>query len=227
MDALVRPAGIAALVICAAFAVHNLNGAWIEPTYLGFAGYGDYADLAKLQGASRALPWLASGLGHLFSGFAMVVLALGAFARFRATRPATAGLLVSAGLVAAVGFLLLGFSHVIGRQSLFLLGDRNPAMRDPLYATATFVRILFNSLAQVGLGAFAMLLSACAWRDRALPRAFCGYGYLSGAAGLAMAFAYVPVYLYTVFLWSGWLGVLLLRRPASVPQRGDPRPRAV
>jgi hypothetical protein len=45
------------------------------------------------------------------------------------------------------------------------------------------------------------------------------YGYLSGAAGLVMAVAYVPVYLFTVLLWAPWLGVLLLRpalqRPAG------------
>jgi hypothetical protein len=216
METLLRPAGYAALVICIAFAVHNVNGAWIEPTYLGFSGYDDYSNLAKLQNASRALPWLFSGLGHLVSGFAMVVLTLGIFGRFRDVSPPTAWLMFAAGLLAATGFLLLGFSHVIGRQTLFLLSDRNPAMQDSLYATMTLVRILFNSLAQVGLGAFAILLGAAGWRDRSLPRAFCGYSVLSGVAGVAMGFAYVPVYLFTVLFWTGWLGMLLLRGPRSV-----------
>ena len=43
MDSLIRAAGIAALVIGLAFAVHNVNGAWIEPRYLGFQSYADYA----------------------------------------------------------------------------------------------------------------------------------------------------------------------------------------
>lgn len=220
MDALIRPAGYAALVIFAAFAIHNLNGAYIEPTSLGFSGYDDYADLAKLQNASRALPWLYSGLGHLVSGFAMVVLALGVFALFRDARPATAWLMLAAGLLSSAGFLLLGFSHVIGRAALFLLAERNPAMRDSLYATATFVRILFNSLAQVGLGSLAVALSAAGLATMRLPQPFCYYGILSGIAGLAMGFVYVPVYLFTVLLWALWLGIVLLRLPLSVPRRG-------
>ena len=34
------------------------------------------------------------------------------------------------------------------------------------------------------------------------------FGFLSGAAGLLMAVAYVPVYLFTVLVWSLWLAVV-------------------
>jgi len=54
MESLVKSSGYAALVIGLAFAMHNLNGAWIEPTFLGFETYADYADLARLMNASRA-----------------------------------------------------------------------------------------------------------------------------------------------------------------------------
>lgn len=212
-----RAAGIAALVIGAAFAIHNLNGAWIEPRYLGFAGYADYADLAKLQNASRALPWLFSGLGHVASGFAMVILALGAFLLFRDSRPYGSLLMLCVGLLAAAGFLLLGLSHVIGRQTLFLLADANPAYRAEAYLTASLARVWFNGLAQVGLGWFAVQLSWCGQRTGVLPRAFVAYGYVSGAAGLLMAVAYLPVYLFTVLIWAPWLGVLLLRLAPAVP----------
>jgi hypothetical protein len=214
---MIRPAGYAALVIFLAFAMHNLNGAYIEPKYLGFASYADYADLGKLMGASRAWPWLLSGLGHLASGFAMVVLTAAVWQMYRDSRPSAALLAFAAGLLAAAGFLLLGLSHVIGRQTLLLLGDANPAMRESAYMTATVVRICFNALAQVGLGWFAVQLSWCGLATATLPRAFAWYGYLSGAAGLAMAVAYVPVYLITVLIWSLWLGVTLLRMPRAVP----------
>lgn len=213
MDTLNRAAGVAALLIFAAFAMHNLNGAWIEPRYLGFDSYADYAKLDKLTSASRAVPWLLSGLGHVASGFAMVVLALFAGVRYRQRCPAAALLATAAGLIAATGFLLLGLSHVIGRQTLFLLTDANPAMRDPAYMTVTIVRIICNGLAQVGLGWYAVQLSWCGLRTGSLPRAFAWYGFLSGAAGLLMAIAYVPVYLYTVLLWAPWFGILLLRQP--------------
>jgi hypothetical protein len=212
MQTLVRPAGYAALVIFLAFAMHNLNGAWIEPRYLGFASYADYADLGKLMNASRAWPWLLSGLGHVASGFAMVILTMGIYSTYRDSRPAAALIALGAGLLAAAGFLLLGVSHVIGRQTLFLLADANPGLREAAYMTATVTRIVFNGLAQVALGWFAVQLSWCAMSTRSLPAAFVWYGYLSGAAGLLMAVAYVPVYLFTVLLWALWLGVLLLRR---------------
>lgn len=212
MEPIIRGTGIAALVIAAAFFVHNLNGAYFEPKYLGFAGYADYALLPKLENASRTLPWLVSGLGHLFSGFAMVILALGVYVMFREAKPSAALIALSAGLLSAGGFLLLGLSHVIGRQALFLLGDANPAMRDSAYMTATVVRIIFNALAQVGLGWFAVQLSWCGLKTRALPKSFVIYGFLSGAAGLLMAFAYIPIYLFTVLIWALWLGVLLLSR---------------
>jgi hypothetical protein len=215
MDTLNRAAGVAALLIFAAFAMHNLNGAWIEPRYLGFDSYADYAKLDKLMNASRAVPWLLSGLGHVASGFAMVVLALFAGVHYRERCPIAALLATAAGLLAATGFLLLGLSHVIGRQTLFLLTDANPAMRDPAYMTVTIVRIICNGLAQVGLGWFAVQLSWCGLRTGDLPRAFAWYGYLSGTAGLLMAIAYVPIYLYTVLLWAPWLGILLLRQPGQ------------
>jgi hypothetical protein len=215
MRSLQRAAGWAALVIGLAFAMHNLNGAWIEPRYLGFDSYADYADLGKLMNASRAWPWLASGLGHVASGFAMVILALGVYATYRELRPAAALIALAAGLLAATGFLLTGISHVIGRQTLFLLADANPPLAQTAYTAATVVRIWVNGLAQIGLGWFALQLAWCGWTTRTLPRAFCAYGCVSGAAGLVMAVAYVPVYLFTVLLWAPWLGILLLRRGAA------------
>ena len=56
MQALARSVRYAALVIFIAFAMHNLNGALIEPRYLGFGSYADYPDLGKLMNASRGLP---------------------------------------------------------------------------------------------------------------------------------------------------------------------------
>jgi hypothetical protein len=94
---------------------------------------------------------------------------------------------------------------------------------------AIVMRITVNGLGQVGLGWFAVQLSSCGTTNT-LP-AFCWYGILSGAAGLLMAIAYIPVYLFTVLLWAPWLGVILLhitpapprhyvgRRPRALPRR--------
>ncbi|MBM4196554.1 MAG: hypothetical protein FJ197_05555 [Gammaproteobacteria bacterium] len=223
MDRLARSAGWAALVVGLAFAMHNLNGAWIEPRYLGFASYADYASLDKLMAASQALPWLLSGLGHVASGFAMVILALAVHVAFRHSCPAAALIALAAGLLSATGFFLTGLSHVIGRQTLLLLADANPALREVAYMSATVVRIWVNGLAQVCLGWFALQLSYCGLATGALPKAFCRFGYLSAAAGLVMAVAYIPVYLYTVLIWALWLAVILIRRPLTVGDSHGPR----
>jgi hypothetical protein len=211
MQALTRSAPYAALVIFVAFAMHNLNGAYIEPRYLGFGSYADYADLAKLMNASRAVPWLLSGLGHVATGFAMVILGLGVHARYREPRPAAAQIALAAAMLAATGFLLTGISHVIGRQTLFLLSDANPELQESAYMTATVVRIWVNGLAQIGLGWFAVQLSWLGWKTGTLPRAFVLFGFLSGAAGLLMAVAYIPIYLFTVLVWALWLAVVWRR----------------
>jgi len=208
MQALIRSARYAALVIFIAYAMHNLNGAFIEPRYLGFGSYADYADLGKLMNASRAVPWLLSGLGHVATGFALVILGLGIHARYRELRPAAAQIALAAALLAATGFLLTGISHVIGRQTLFLLSDANPGLQESAYMTATVVRIWVNGLAQIGLGWFAVQLSWLGLKTGTLPRAFVAFGFLSGAAGLLMAVAYIPVYLFTVLVWALWLVVV-------------------
>ena len=74
-------------------------------------------------------------------------------------------------MLAATGFLLTGISHVIGRQTLFLLSDANPELQESAYMTATVVRIWVNGLAQIGLGWFAVQLSWLGLEDRhAAPR---------------------------------------------------------
>lgn len=207
MQGLIRSAPYAALMIFVAFAMHNLNGAFIEPRYLGFGSYADYANLGKLMNASRAVPWLLSGLGHVATGFATVILGLGVHARYRDVRPAAAQIALAAAMLAATGFLLTGISHVIGRQTLFLLSDGNPDLQESAYMTATVVRIWVNGLAQIGLGWFTVQLSWLGWKTGTLPRAFVLFGCLSGAAGLLMAVAYIPVYLFTVLVWALWLAV--------------------
>ncbi len=210
-----RLAPWAAAVIATAFAMHNLNGAWIEPRYLGFGSYADYADLAKLQAASRAWPWLLSGIGHVASGFAVVILGLSTWRRYQERLPEAALVATAAALLAGTGFLLVGISHVIGRQTLFLLADANSsALRDVAYTAATVVRIWVNALAQIGLGWFAVQLAWCGRKTGELPRSFVGFSFFSGACGLLMAVAYIPVYLYTVLIWAAWLVIVWPRRPA-------------
>jgi uncharacterized membrane protein len=212
MQSLTRAAGYAALVIFVAFAIHTLNGAYIEPKYLGFASYSDYSVLSKLESASQSMPWLFSGLGHLATGFAMTILALGGYELYRSSQPAAARIALAAGMLAAVGFMLLGISHLLGRQAVELMAASNPGMKDNAFLVINLVRIVFNGLAQVGLGWFTLQFSWCGLRTGVFSKPFVGFGFISGLAGILMGFAYIPVYLLTVLVWSLWCGVVLLRR---------------
>ena len=213
MSSLYRSAGYAAGVIFLAFLVHNVNALYVEPTYLGFTNPAvDYANVDKLKNAIGSVPWTLSGLGHLLSGFACVVLALTGRQMFRDYKSAAGRLLLGAGFVAAIGFFLTGISDVAGGGAVKLLSARNPDLERGAYLAASIARIVYNCLAQVGLGWFAWQLSWCGLKTGTLPKSFCWFGYLSGLSGVVMGVIFFPVYLQLVLIWSGWLAVVMWRR---------------
>jgi hypothetical protein len=216
-----RRAGIAALVVFAAFAMHSLNALYIEPNYLGFRNPAtDYADLEKLKNAIGSAPWTLSGIGHLLSGFALVYLALCAREMFREHKLVAARVALVAGVISAVGFLLTGISDLVGGglfrspfAAVTLIGRQNPDIERAAYAAQALARISYNALAQVGLGWYAVLVSWCGLKTGLLGRWLCYFGYFSGFCGMIMGVMFVPLYLYTVLVWSLWYGVSLLRLP--------------
>lgn len=222
-----RRAGIAALIIFAAFAMHSLNALYIEPNVLGFGNpQVDYANIDKLKNAIGSTPWTLSGLGHLLSGFAMVYLALCAREMFREHKLVAARVALVAGVISSVGFLLTGISDLVGGGlfnspfgAVTLMATHNPDVERAAYVAQALARISYNSLAQVGLGWYAVLVSWCGRRTGLLGRGLCGFGYFSGFCGMLMGLMFVPLYLYTVLVWSAWFGMALLRLPAS-PRQG-------
>lgn len=220
-----RRAGIAALVLCAAFAMHSVNALVIEPRFLGFENpQVDYADIDKLRNAIGSVPWTLSGFGHLASGFAMVYLALAAREMFREHKLVPARVALVAGVIGAVGFLLTGIADLVGGGpfgspfgAVKLLAAANPDLERAAYLSQALSRITYNSLAQVGLGWYAVLVSWCGLKTGLLGRALCRFGYVSGFCGMVMGVMFVPLYLYTVLVWSGWYGVALLRRRSAQP----------
>ena len=217
-----RRAAIAAFVIFAAFAMHNLNAGYFEPRVLGFVDPRvDYANLDKLANALGSAPWTLSGLGHFVSGFAMVYLALCAREMFREHKLVPARVALVAGVIGAVGFLMTGISDLVGGglfKSPFaaatLLAGQNPDVARAVYAAQALPRITYNALAQVGLGWYAVLVSWCGLKTGLMGRGLGWFGYFSGFCGLLMGLMFVPLYMYTVLVWSLWYGVFLWRRPA-------------
>ena len=218
MRALYRSAGYAAAVIFLAFLVHNVNALYVEPTYLGFKNPAvDYANVDKLKNAIGSVPWTLSGLGHFFSGFACVVLALTGRQIFRDYKSAAGRLLLGAGFVAGIGFFLTGIADLAGNGAVKLLAAQNPDLERGAYLAASIARIVYNCMAQVGLGWFAWQLSWCGLKTGLLPKGFCRFGYLSGLSGLVMGLIFFPVYLQLVLIWAGWLALIMRQKVRSLP----------
>lgn len=208
-----RLAPPAALVIFAAFLVHNVNALYIEPHVLGFEDpASDYAKVEKLRNAIGHWPWLASGSGHFLTGFASVLLALWGWHAFRERHPLAAPLLLVAGLFAGAGFLLGGITDLLGSHSVGLFAAANPAWTDALYLADSLFRVVLNGFAIVSFGWFIVQISWCARHGAELPAGLCRFGYLAGATALLFTVVYVPLYLAFYLVWSGWLAGVLYRR---------------
>lgn len=221
-----RRAAFAALLIFGAYLIHNVNALYIEPNILGFRDPRvDYAKIELLKNAVGSVPWTLSGLGHLLSGFAMVYLGLGARAIFRSYKLVPTRVAMLAAVIGAVGFMLTGISDLVG-GGLFGLGNgaltqlvaQNPDLERPAYLALSLGRIVFNCLAQVGLGWYAVLVSWCGRRTGVLPRWFCYVGYVSGFMGLVQGIVFFPFYLQFVLIWSLLFAILLFRFPTARPE---------
>ena len=126
-------------------------------------------------------------------------------------------LLLGAGFVAAIGFFLTGIADLAGNGAVKLLAAQNPDLERGAYLAASISRIVYNCMAQVGLGWFAWQLSWCGLKTGLLPKGFCRFGYLSGLSGLVMGVIFFPVYLQLVLIWAGWLAVIMWRQAGRTP----------
>lgn len=221
-NTVLRAAGYAALLIFAAFLMHNVNAGYFEPRVLGFHEPADYARIELLRNAIGSVPWTLSGFGHLFCGFAMMYLARAAGELCGPAGAAPARIAGYAAVAGGIGFLLTGISDLVGGGpfgspfgAVRLMAAQNPDVERAAYLAQSLARISYNSLAQVGLGWYAVLVSWGGIRSGSLPKWLCYFGYFSGFCGVIMGVLFVPLYLYTVLLWSLGFGITLLRRSAA------------
>jgi hypothetical protein len=188
----VRPA---ATVIAVAFTVHLVNGLLIEPTWLGFESYQDYADATLLADAVGSAAWIASGLGHLATAAAVVVLAVVLRDRFAGVDPTRASLLHGFALVAAAGFALDGIGNLSAGQATHLLAEANPASAEAAFVALSVLVVAVNALAIASLGVVWWLLWSLARSAAVAPRWPAVLAAVAGTAGLVMALVVLPVYL--------------------------------
>jgi hypothetical protein len=169
---------------------------------MGFAGFADYFDTAKVLVGAASTAWLVGDLVYLGFGLALAQLALPSADRYLRT----------SGLVAAVGFFFIGslgrilalLPTVIGHPDqldaalLGLLAVRFAALRTTVFALGLFAWRTTRPGATGDVGSVA-------WR---------GLGYVVLAASSVFVFVFVPVPLLFA-VWALWLAIRHARMRAG------------
>lgn len=214
----VRAASMAAFFIVLGFLIHNLNGLYLEPNFLGFEEPTDYADMAKIENAIWSFSFLSSGIAHMVVGFSMMFLGLGVADVFRSAHPAAARLIVLSAVLSGLGFLMTGISDIPGTYYAGILRELNPAYNETILLITTMIRGVMNILAIACLGWFAGQVAWCTLKTGIFPKWFGYYGWINvlpGLVGLAIPFAgFAYIQLYPI--WMAALGVFLRRRAAAM-----------
>ncbi|MGI9308209.1 MAG: hypothetical protein ACR2P6_03035 [Gammaproteobacteria bacterium] len=215
MQSSIRAASTAAFLIFVAMLIHNLNGMYLEPTFLGFEEPTDYGDMTKIENALWSFSFTSSGISHMVVGFAMVFLGLGLYDIFRDFSHMASRLILVAAVMSGLGFFLTGVSDIPGTAYAGLLRDMNPEFNETILLVITLFRGIANSVAIVGLGWFAGQTSWCMLKSDLFSepsdRWFAYLGYLNILPGIAALGLPVAGFLYlkTLPIWMIWLGLRL------------------
>lgn len=217
MKQLKTSATVAAFLIVVGMLIHNLNGRYLEPTFLGFEDPMDYADMAKIENALWSFSFLSSGISHMVVGFSFMILGLFLSEFFQKALPIGAKMTFIAAMLAGLGFLLTGISDIPGTLYGQLLRGANPDYNADILLMTTMFRGMVNVLAIVGLGWFAGQVAWCGRRSGTFSTGFAVFGYINVLPGIASlifppaGFAYIQL----LPLWMLWLGVRLRKLPGS------------
>jgi hypothetical protein len=217
MKQLKSAATIAAFLIVIGMLIHNLNGRYLEPTFLGFENPMDYADMAKIENALWSFSFLSSGISHMVVGFSFMILGLFLSEYFKKALPIGAKLTFIAAMLAGLGFLLTGISDIPGTLYGQLIREQNPDFNTDILLMTTIFRGVVNVLAIVGLGWFAGQVAWCGRRSGTFSKGFAVFGYINVLPGIASlifppaGFAYIQL----LPLWMLWLGLRLRQLPDS------------
>jgi hypothetical protein len=217
----VRAAAAAAFLIVVAFLIHNVNALWLEPTYLGFEDKAkDYGDMAKIENALWSFSFTSSGIAHIVTGFAMMLLGLGVSDLFRASHPAAARLMVLAAVLSGSGFLLTGISDIPGTLYGGILRDLNPDHNETILLISTMFRGTVNVMAIACLGWFSGQVAWCTLQTGLFPKWFGYYGWFNVLPGV-MSLVFPPAGFAYIQLYPVWMAALgvFMRRQAAVMDR--------
>jgi hypothetical protein len=217
MSSQIKAAGVAALFVFLAFAMHLANIFYFEPR-MGFHSLRDYIHVPQLLVGLRSPSWLWTGYGHFATGIALVVLSAVCMQWARVRAPTGAVLVAIIGTLAALAFLLLGLIDLQGRDILFAFDLSNPGHTEAFVGSVALLRNIVNVTAIVLLGWFIAQLT---WTLRSigkLPLLFATFSYVTGLVAFwlfrtptvyGVAYVLIPI-------WALVLGLMLYTRADSL-----------
>ena len=215
---LCRVAAIAAFIIFVGMAIHLMNAAWLEPTYLGFVDKAkDYGDMSKIQNAIESCSLDAlqlcsfkySGFAHMINGLLLMLLGIAVLNVFRFSNPLTAQFAFVAAFLSGIGFFATGVTDIPGTVYGGLLRELNPEYNVAILLTTTMIRGIVNMIAITGLGLFAAFTGTAALKSGLFSKWGAIWGFvllfpaLGGLINPIAGFGYIAL----VLPWLVWLGM--------------------
>lgn len=212
-----KVSGIAALLLSGLFVAFVFLLAVVLPQQgLGPGGLDDPTAGIPFVSISP-LPTIIN-LIYLGIALAFIMIMLGLYERLQPLAPAVMVTVVIAGVIASTLFLTYAMLNFVATPKIVSLSATNVKMSEIVYVA---LRVTANAMSAGGLfaaGSALFLTSWAALKYDGLPKML---SVLMGFAAVSMilSFASLSIGLLGVILaplWSVWLGVILLRTPATV-----------
>jgi hypothetical protein len=218
MKSLYKAAYAAAFIVLVGMLIHNMNAAWLEPTYLGFVDKAkDYGDMAKIQNAQESCSlatlqlcsFTYSGYAHMINGLMILLLAVATREVFRSSNPVLAQLMYVAGFLSGLGFLATGVTDIPGTKYAALLRELNPDYNTSILLMTTMIRGVVNIIAITGLGLFAVFVGRASLLSGIFSKWGAWWGFILLLPGLGGLISPIFGFSYLVFClpWFIWLGL--------------------
>ena len=157
-------------------------------------------------------------------GASLVVLTLALHERLDGQNSALARIATAFGLIWSVLVIASGMIYIVGMETVVTLQTTNPEQAATVWLA---IGSIFNGLGggvEVVGGIWVILLSVAGLRSGNFARALHYLGFVVGAAGVvsvipAAAEISASIFGLTQIVWFAWLGIAMLRQPATAVQR--------
>ena len=200
---------------------------------VGFVGFIAIVNVGGISDAQARIAALGEQLGVLTAlylivyviwGASLVVLSLALHERLRGGSSGLTRVATAFGLIWALFVIASGMIYIVGMQAVVGLAAGNAEQAATVWLA---VEVVFEGLGggvEVVGGIWVVLLSVIGLREGLLSRAFSLFGLIGGAAGLlsvipALSEITASIFGLTQIVWFIWLGIIMLRKPATVEDR--------